>query len=274
MLDFIVDESLCIKCGQCVKECPVGIIDLNDFPTILPEKEVECLKCQHCLAICPTGALSILGKDPSKSVANSKILPDSGKMAEMIKMRRSTRRYKNEEVSKDLIMEMLETASYAPSGHNKNSVHFTVVTNVQIMNLFREKVYNSIKSASDNGTLSSSLSFLLDFQRLWVSKGIDILFRGAPHLVIASAPKNIATPIQDCIIALSYFELLANSHGLGTLWNGMVKWVIEDIDPELKSLLGVSNDHLIGYVMAFGKPEAKFVRAIQSDGIHVKEVVF
>ncbi|MBL4560886.1 MAG: hypothetical protein JKX79_07855 [Labilibaculum sp.] len=33
-----------------------------------------------------------------------------------------------------------------------------------------------------------------------------------------------------------YFELIANSHGIGTLWNGMIKWAIDDIDTDLREL--------------------------------------
>ena len=42
-----------------------------------------------------------------------------------------------------------------------------------------------------------------------------------------------------------YFELIANSHGIGTLWNGMIKWTIDDINPELRALIGIPKDHTI-----------------------------
>lgn len=54
--------------------------------------------------------------------------------------------------------------------------------------------------------------------------GRDNLFRGAPHLLIASSPKTAPSPEADCFIALTYFELLAASMGLGTVWSGLAKW--------------------------------------------------
>lgn len=65
MLQLSVDQEKCIQCGECVRDCPYGIIQLApEFPEVVPEKEEQCIRCQHCLAVCSTGALSIFGKDP------------------------------------------------------------------------------------------------------------------------------------------------------------------------------------------------------------------
>lgn len=272
MLNFKVDESLCTKCGLCSGECPVGIISMDEFPTISSENEIQCFKCQHCLAICPTGALSILDKDPKNSIKNSRKLPDPLAMSELIKTRRSVRKYKKEGLDKNLIQELLETSSYAPTGHNGNNVHFTVVSDVETMHKLRDMTYASIKQAGESGALDPNFGFIYEFQKQWEGKGVDVVFRDAPHLVIASVPKSSVSPLPDGLIALSYFELLANAHGIGTLWNGMIKWAINDIDPELRKTIGIPDDHLIAYVMLFGKPAVKYARSIQSDGIHIKEV--
>lgn len=272
MINFNVDYSNCIECGLCAQECPVGIIGMDSKPFIAKEKETNCLQCQHCLAVCPTEAISILGKDPKDSISVRGELPSPDAMERLIKTRRSIRRYKKENIDPQLIQELLETASYAPTGHNDNAVLFSVIDNREDLDLFRKAVYASIKIQGETGNLAPKFQFLQAIQKMWDLKGVDVLFRDAPHLLIASAPKADASPLADCLISLAYFELLANSRGLGTLWNGMVKWSIEDVDPQLQRLIGIPEDHSIGYVMVFGKPAVNYARSIQSEGLKLNRI--
>ncbi|TKG93643.1 4Fe-4S dicluster domain-containing protein [Puteibacter caeruleilacunae] len=272
MIDFKIDESKCIECGLCAKECPVRIIAMEPKPVIRNGKEKNCLRCQHCLAVCPTGALSILGKKPEDSVTVAGEMPSNEAMTRLIKTRRSVRVYKDESIDRKVIHELLDTAAYAPTGHNKNAVHFHVIDTPDAMNSFRQKVYLALNEASNAGKLTGSHEFLNGIQHLWMTKGIDIIFRNAPHLVIASAPNKITSPKADCLISMSYFELLANTNGIGTLWNGMIQFALDEIAPELRKAIGIPVDHAIGYALLFGKPAVKYARGIQSEGLHVNYV--
>ena len=81
MIDFKVCQTTCIKCGQCVSDCPARIIAMeNGNPFITQEKEALCYKCQHCLSVCPTASISILGYDPQNSLPLTGTLPDSAQM--------------------------------------------------------------------------------------------------------------------------------------------------------------------------------------------------
>jgi len=273
MIDFQINTERCTKCGLCSHECPMMIINgKSEYPEIKDGKESLCIRCQHCLAICPTAALSILGKNPDESVPVTNEIPEPEAMVRLIKTRRSIRKFKSEEIAPEVIQELLETTAYAPTGHNKNAVVLSVVDNKNDLAKLRDMVYDSIKQAQDEGRLPASQSVLFNLQRLWASKQIDVLFRDAPHLLIASAPRSITTPIIDSSIALSYFELLANSHGIGTLWNGMVKWVIDEINPSLARQIGIPEDHVIASVIVFGKPAVKYARAIQSEGLNLNRI--
>ena len=272
MLDFKIEEEKCIECALCAQDCPVRIIKMDPKPIILPNKEKNCLKCQHCLAICPTGALSILGKKPEDSVLVKGEIPKAQTLSRLIKTRRSIRKYKQEDLKPELIQELMDTASYAPTGHNDNAVLLSLIDNKSDLEKFREQVYNSIKKAKEDGTLEKQYEHLSVFQKVWESSKTDIIFRDAPHLLIASAPSVDSSPEADCLITLSYFELLANTHGIGTLWNGLVKWAINDIDPNLRVLIGIPESHTIGYVLLFGKPDVKYTRSIQSDGLKINRI--
>jgi nitroreductase len=116
---------------------------------------------------------------------------------------------------------------------------------------------------SKEGAMPKGSEYYSRFIELWEKHKVDILFRDAPHLLIATAPKNVACPKEDCMIALSYFELFAQANGVGTLWNGLVKGAINDLLPEIREHLDIPEDHLFGYAMTFGIPAVHYARTVQ-----------
>ena len=53
---FNVDKEKCIACKQCINDCPVSDITLEENKANIKNK--SCIKCGHCIAICPTKAVS------------------------------------------------------------------------------------------------------------------------------------------------------------------------------------------------------------------------
>lgn len=265
-MDFKVNHNKCTQCKICVSECPVLIINAKtEYPTIKDGKEKNCIKCQHCLAVCPEGAISIWGNHPENSIPVKAEKPIANELENLIQTRRSVRKFKKDEIDKSLINSLVNMASYAPTAKNENAVQFTVVDNRNDMTALRKLAYNYIKKASKEEKLPESFMFLENFQNIWEEKQIDVVFRNAPHLLITSAPKNSTLPQHDCTIASSYFELLANANGIGTLWNGFAKNIFEDATPEIKQELGIPANHEIGTVLVFGIPAVKFARSIQNE---------
>lgn len=74
---------------------------------------------------------------------------------------------------------------------------------------------------------------------------------------------------QDPFIFLSYFELLAQSRGIGTVWCGLLYWALKDILPELLPRLGIPEDYRLGYAMLFGYPAFSYYRTVERDPIPV-----
>jgi len=264
MLAFTIDEHKCTRCGLCAADCPARIIAMTEgSPAIAPEQEAACYRCQHCLAICPTGAVSILGLDPEKSTPLPGTVTDPGGLETLIKGRRSVRSYRQENLEPALLRRLLEVAWHAPTGRNARQVRFTVVDDRAKLAALRDEVMAGLARLVREEALPESLAYFADFVRLWEEQGVDTLFRGAPHLLIASAPQNVACPAPDCLIALSYFELYAQASGVGTVWNGLAKRAITDLLPETRQRLGIPEDHLVGYVMAFGLPAVHYARTAQ-----------
>jgi nitroreductase/NAD-dependent dihydropyrimidine dehydrogenase PreA subunit len=272
-LHFTVDETVCTGCGECAEDCTMRCIEMiADIPTMSKENEERCVQCQHCFAVCPVGALSILGKDPEQFPLHKKDLPSAEQVIAMVKGRRSIRQYKNEPVPDQQIATLLQTASYAPTAVNNHQVMFTVIDDVAVMDKLRQEVHTAIETKVQNGTMPPGMEFYLDLIGKAKTDGRDAIFRDAPHLLIASSPKESPSPVADCFIALSYFELLATSMGLGTLWCGLAKWALTIIAPELLNRFNIPENHEIVYMMLFGKPAVSYPRTVQREMVSVNVV--
>jgi nitroreductase/NAD-dependent dihydropyrimidine dehydrogenase PreA subunit len=264
MLQFRIDGDKCTQCGLCARDCPINIIDMDSgYPCISAENEAVCLKCRHCLAICPTAALSILGGQPKDSLPLKGAFPDPDRLETLIKGRRSVRWYLDENLELEILQRLLDVAGHAPSGANDRQVRFAVIDDKGVLAAFREEAYTALAKRVEAGNLPKGKAFFAEFVRLWQEEKVDALFLDAPHLLVASAPRACTSPVPDCLIALSYFELFAQSLGVGTLWAGLVKWAIDDLVPELRERLNIPQDHVLGYAMIFGKPAVHYQRTVE-----------
>lgn len=262
MNQFAINTDRCIQCGVCADTCPMGVIEMNDFPVM--EKK-ECIKCQQCLAVCPEAALSILGDNPDDSTLLEGNLPAPKEMATLIKGRRSVRQYKDKAVAPQTIRELMDVVWNAPTGVNTQSVQLTVMVDKASTDALRDELYNRIDEFVAAGKTSDvhEMEYLKWALNERKTKGKDIIFRGAPHFILASSPQNGPSPLEDTHIFLSYFELMAQSMGLGTCWNGMVKAAVDTVFPDIRKRLGVPEDHVIGYAMTFGTPDVEYYRTVE-----------
>ncbi len=258
-INFKVDESKCTKCGLCVKDCPMSIIKMDNYPEIILDA-MPCILCEHCLAICPTSAVSILEDCANNFADISKFDINPDELKKMIISRRSIRQYKNEIVDKNMIKDLCETALHAPTARNAMNTLLTVIDDKEKMDKFRDKFYENFYKMDFKGTFLESYASAMKKAK---DGGRDKLFAGAPHIIVASAPIEGANIASDPVIILSYFELLAVSNGLGTLWDGIVTFLLNEFMPEFKDYLKIPKDHKVGYVMVFGKPSIKYHRGVR-----------
>ena len=89
--------------------------------------------------------------------------------------------------------------------------------------------------------------------------GYDTVLRGAPALVVASAPKEDRNGTVNLTLALSYLELAAPSLGLGACWAGLLQSALLTWPP-LQKAIGLPKDHSRHYPMMIGYPKAKYFR--------------
>lgn len=274
MLNFIIDEETCIGCGQCASDCPAMIISMaTNIPTIPGDLEQFCIRCMHCVAICSEGSVSILGYGPEQGVElKGKQLPGPDQMELLIKGRRSTRNYQDRNVDPARIEKLIEVASHAPSGHNDRGLLFTLIDDKGVVYDLREKAFNELEKVIEAGQLPPGMEMFVDIIAAWKQSKKDILFRGAPHLLIVSAHEESASPLHDAVIALTTFEMYCASNGLGTIWNGLATLTISELVPSLKKTLGIPPNHEIGYVMGFGFPALKYKRTINRGAPEINRI--
>jgi nitroreductase len=230
------------------------------------------MRCQHCLAVCPKAAVSVDGASPEKSLPldEAGALPTEAQMRRLAHGRRSVRQYRDEDADPRLVARLLDDLAYAPTGRNPRTLGMRVIDSREIMDRFREKMLDVCRGKAAEKTL-----FPLAAQAVgeW-ENGRDLILRGAPHALAIFAPSNAPCPQEDVVLALAYFELLANAAGLGTTWCGLLKWMLESA-PELKAAFGLPADGVVYYTMLFGVPDVRFARTVQRawpDGA-VKRVV-
>jgi nitroreductase/NAD-dependent dihydropyrimidine dehydrogenase PreA subunit len=272
MLDFKIDGEKCTKCGQCVKDCPIKIIEMTDgLPFIKEEREKHCMKCQHCVAVCPTAALSILGVSPDDCV-DRKLCATEEALDALIRNRRSVRQFKKKDVAQEKLEKLFRTAANAPTGKNTRTVQLHVIDNMADMDAFREKVIAHLEKLDAEGKLKGGWEFFSSVVRAF-RNGQDLVFRGAPHLVVASLPEDGPCPDADGMITLSYLELMASAMGLGTVWLGFLMYIFQ-LAPEIKGLLNIPEGHKVAYAMLVGEPSVKYYRGVVRDEITVNRVSF
>lgn len=274
---FKLNREKCIRCSKCLKVCEGLMLkaDAEGYPMILEPEAWEargCWGCQHCLAVCPQGAISIMGKDP----ANSALPPekDLGEDLERLMMyRRSCRRFAPKPVDEALVDRILNAASYAPTGGNRQSVEFTVVTDPTVMKKLNTLVHKEMERNAAQGIFPGGINqafydFLIESEK--VVRPNDLIFCSAPNLFIAhqqTEPGSVweRDDLVECGIASTYFELLCAAHGLGAVMMSTSISVL-DMVPEAKKLLGIPDDHCIAVVVGFGYPEIHYARSAQRDG--------
>jgi len=263
MLDFSVNRNKCIRCNACIEDCPVHIIKYRDnYPDILTHMQEQCIGCQHCLAICPTGAVSIFGLQAEDSLpleATPAVSPDA--LSRFVRSRRTTRQYRSEDVPRTLIDKLLADTAHAPTGGNTCDLTFTVVdTRLALSRILKDLIDGLEKSLAEKPELPEFICKAIDAYR---QSNVDEIFRGAPHLLIASAGDKAYCGDADVVIALSYFELLAQSHKLGTTWCDFLKFIL-DARPEMGKLFGIATDRPYRAIL-FGLPAIQYARTVQRD---------
>lgn len=262
MITFQVDKKKCSGDGRCVEICPIKILRMNEkerVPEFIEAGGDICINCGHCFACCPTVAiqLSTMSAQDSMKLEHAK-LPSAEQVELFLKGRRSIRTYKDKPVEKETLEKLLDIARYAPSGINRQPVHWAVV-------MGNDKVAELTACVADwMDSLLKSKSPLAEsfrFDRLVQSwrNGKDMICRSAPSVIIAYGLKDDPLVPQSCTIAAQYLELAAFGFGLGACWAGYVS-MAANMSEEVRKFSGLSSRVTAGAAMMVGYPKYRYSR--------------
>lgn len=270
-MSITINSARCVKCGQCVQECPVYVIRQNSdgAAEIKPERESDCISCQHCMALCPAEAISVNGISPEKCVPSG-ALPSEDSMMNLIRQRRSIRSWSKEPLDESTLLKLQSVLDWTPTGCNIRNLHFTFVTKPEIFDHLRKCIYGFLNRPIINWFLRLRYKPFRPYLDE-IAAGTDVVFRNAPYMVIASVNKKAPCAAFDPVIALSYFDLYAQSLGVGTCWCGFAEGVFRKY-PRLVTGIQLPAGYRPGAVMLFGKPGVSYPRST-AQGTFEKQIL-
>ena len=282
-INIQIDPKLCDGCGLCVTVCPSETISIiNKTAQITGD---ESLTCGHCIAICPMDAISLKNSEFGKidfntfTYENKWIKHGNFETSELVRLmlsRRSCRNFKNENVDRNILEDLIKIGITAPSGSNCQDWTFTIIPTKKDVASFGKKIgafFKKLNKLSKNIILRKGMTLFgnkkLEFYyenyyesvketiELYEKEGIDKLFHGATAVVLVGGLKESSCPSEDALLATQNILLGAHSMGLGSCVIGFASNAIAN-DAKLKKDLGIDKNEAIYSVIALGYPNEKF----------------
>ena len=261
---FTVNEETCTRCGICAEVCIVSVIDISDdFPKPVSFAETSCIRCGACVISCPSA--SFLHRDISLDecpiITNNHDISFE-QVEVLLKTRRSVRVFKDQLVPREDIEKILEVVRYSPTGTNLQNVQWLVFDDkAELEHLNRIGVDWMVNSFINDEVYANLVS------EEWVENlvkrketGQLSFLKGAP--VVISAVSDLNRPeskYTNCAIALSYFDALAQTMGLGCCWHGFFTRASTD-SPEIAKMINLPEGFQIYGSLLVGYPRYEYKR--------------
>lgn len=166
---------------------------------------------------------------------------------ELLKIRRSIRRYQDRPVSVEVVQAIIEESTLAPSAGNQQPWKFVIVSGKDNLKELSDESKKNIlaRIATDPSDYAKR------YERMLSSESYNV-FYNAPCLVMILGLSGAKNLYVDCALAASYFMMAAVSRGLGTCW---VNLGAEIDDPEMRDALGIPDNCTIVAPIILGYPE-------------------
>ena len=177
---------------------------------------------------------------------------------ENIKSRRSVRTYTEQQVSAENLNLILEAATYAPSGMNYQTWHFTAIQDADILRELNEKIKGAF-AKSDEPRL----------QERGHSETYCCYYH-APTLVIVSNEPTQWWAGMDCACAIENMFLAAHSLGIGSCWINQLGTTCDD--PEVREYI-TSLGNFKSLLFYFGLLSIKGVDMMGRPILHIPNLV-
>ncbi|MBN1459670.1 MAG: nitroreductase family protein [Armatimonadetes bacterium] len=278
-----IDEKACVTCGECTKICPGEVLLLEEGRIrVNPDAPLGCIACGHCTMVCPTGAVTVTGRGLSPDDLLPLPPPEERAGADaleaLMRSRRSTRRFREEEVAPELLDRIVAMAESAPMGIPPWDVSCVVVRGrreVQdltaeiikgyegFLKMFRPLTLMLMRPLLGKTRYEQFKDFLRPLAQKYVDdyrRGDDVLFYGAPAVLLFS--QSPYAEALDASIACTYAMLAAESLGLGSTIIGGAAPVLQR-NKALSQQLGIPAAHKPCTALVVGHPATTWRHAIR-----------
>ncbi len=166
-------------------------------------------------------------------------------LKEAITTRRSVRKYKDDPIPEQTVRELLELASWAPSGTNTQPWLYIAIEGKDYLKSLSSHCKSYILEIID------SLPALEIYRTTLSNPGYNI-FHGAPTLVLIFGNQNAFTYPNDCSMAALNLMLAAWERGVGSCWIGFARAYCGT--PEFKEELEVPPEYQLVAPVILGYP--------------------
>lgn len=283
MITIDIDNETCIKCGKCVKVCPVYILTQESPESTIGLKNVHtCIACGHCVAACPTESV-IHSEFPEHKVhtVNRENLPTPEQVFELCRTRRSNRAFLSSPVPTEYLQQIIEAAHLAPTASNEQEVGFTLVTNPELLKQISEitiETFESTVKMADNPLIKPLLGLFapeakegvphLKFVINKYRNGYDSILRKAKAVLLIHTAPTSNFGKQDANLAYQNASLMAESLGVSQFYTGYICISIDlDKKKKLAKLLNIEGKIHAG--MALAMPAFKFPKYVDRKDIDI-----
>ncbi len=173
---------------------------------------------------------------------------------QLIQSRKSIRKFNDEKLTREELETIVEAGRWAPTGGNSQTVHFTVITNPEILETLRQLVQKAFaKMEVTEGMYASKQNSIRASKT-----GNYVYDYHTQVLVVISNKKGYPNGLADCGCVIENMMIQAASMNIGSCWINQLHWL--DEDEEIRGYLkqyGILEDETICGSVALGKYDSK-----------------
>ena len=173
---------------------------------------------------------------------------------DVIKSRRSIRKYLDKPIPKEIIGKLIEAAKWAPSGMNEQPWGFIVVQDKSLIKELSDRSMPYINKMIEKN------SKFVGYKKRMAVKDFSIFYH-APCVIIILGRVDAFSYQNDCSMAAQNLMLAASSLGIGSCWVGMMSTL--DKDEWFRKKFQLPDNYRVAAPIAIGYFENKLVPVIE-----------
>ncbi len=279
-----IDRGKCTDCLSCFEVCPNYVLTFDKFSgkdKVAISRPELCNKCGHCVAVCHKDAIIHNYFKDSELELVPELDISVSQLQNLISLRRSIRKYKNQPISKGQVEQLISGATSAGSAANLQSEEFIVINDRKLLEKLEliviDELWNmGIKYINKKSFMSKLVSLkytpsLIDQfykyhqiiklrRKNQQQKGM--IFRNAPCLIIIHGIKNNSLAGLNAGIAARNIEFMAQVKGIGSCHTGLFVAAASKQNRAIHSCLGIDNSRQIQAGLMVGFPKYKYKKKL------------